>query len=66
MEEAVAAKKDVVMGVTKESQLTRKYKSVIDAALGSGYKICAMATFVQPEVPWIVWGEILTAKCCRC
>jgi len=46
---ALAAKKDVVMGITKKSQMTSTYKSVIDGALANGYEISAMATFVVPE-----------------
>merc|ERR1712166_1740772 len=48
--EALDAKKDVVMGITKLAHLTKKYKSVIDSAVAAGYEICAMGTFVLPEV----------------
>merc|ERR1712166_260667 len=48
--EALDAKKDVVMGITKLTHLTKKYKSVIDSAVAAGYEICAMGTFVLPEV----------------
>lgn len=48
--EALAAKKDVVMGITKKSHLTKKYKAVMDEAVEAGYEVAAMATFVVPEV----------------
>lgn len=47
---ALAAAKDVVMGVTKRQQLTEKYKTVVDNAVNAGYEICGMVTLVEPAV----------------
>eukprot|EP00658_Telonema_sp_P-2_P027733 TRINITY_DN2136_c0_g1_i1.p1 TRINITY_DN2136_c0_g1~~TRINITY_DN2136_c0_g1_i1.p1 ORF type:complete len:393 (+),score=90.58 TRINITY_DN2136_c0_g1_i1:26-1204(+) len=49
-QDGVAAHKDVIMGITKHTQLTNKYKAVVDAAVAGGYEISAMVTLVQPEV----------------
>lgn len=48
--DALNAKKDVIMGITNKSQIDKKYKSVIDQAKRSGYQICAMSCLVEPEV----------------
>jgi len=48
--EALAAKQDVIMGITNVSQINKKYKSVIDNAKSDGYQICAMSCLVEPEV----------------
>jgi len=47
---ALANKKDVVLGITNLSHLQKKYKSVIDKAVEEGSTIAAMATFVKPDV----------------
>eukprot|EP00656_Telonema_subtile_P040452 TRINITY_DN45525_c0_g1_i1.p1 TRINITY_DN45525_c0_g1~~TRINITY_DN45525_c0_g1_i1.p1 ORF type:complete len:223 (-),score=57.62 TRINITY_DN45525_c0_g1_i1:48-716(-) len=38
------------LAVTKEAQLNKKYKPLIDSAVDAGYEICGVATFAAPEV----------------
>jgi len=48
--DALDNKKDVVLGITNGTHLTKKYKKVIDNAIAGGSTIAGMATFVRPEV----------------